>query len=250
MLSIEGLVKSFEHQTEPVINQLHLTLAEGEFCVVLGSNGSGKSTLLKCISGEYAVDAGNVEIAGENVTHQSLTKRSRLISHVTQDAQVGSIAEMTLLENMTLSYLRTHKKSFLFYKRHLKMIQKNLERLGLEHVSEKPLSHLSGGQRQMVVCLMAFLTEPKLLLLDEHTSALAPHTQQQLMAYTVSEIKERKITTLMITHHLKDALQYGDRLILLHKGKMVLDLKGTAKTQLSAADLMAFYQHLENDHVR
>lgn len=245
MLKLMHLTKTFPGGFAPILKDINFHLKPGDFCVVIGSNGSGKSTLLKTISGEYTPDEGQVHIHGQDVTQKN---RSRAIAHVTQDINKGTIPDMSLLENMMLSLSRTQKSGFSFYRRQSAMVVDKVKALniGLEHYLHTPLSHLSGGQRQMVATLMAISTKPKLLLLDEHTSALDPHMQNTLMAYTRDAIATAHLTCMMITHKLDDAIQYGNRLIMLHKGQIVLDMTHETKSALTVSELLALFHQYED----
>ena len=235
MLKLNKLIKSFAGKFDPVLKGIDLSLKSGEFCVIIGSNGSGKSTLMRCISGEYEVDKGTIE-----------TNKNAVISSITQDINKGTIPEMTLLENISLSRIANKSASLKLYKQNkdkIISIIKDLN-LGLESYIDQPLSALSGGQRQMIATLMAFSSSPEILLLDEHTSALDPKHQQLLMEYTANHIKQHNITSLMITHKLEDAVRYGNRLIMLHQGHIVLDLNEKEKQKLDANSLLKlFHQH-------
>lgn len=247
MLTLTSISKTFLGSFKPVLTNINLHLKPSDFCVIIGSNGSGKSTLIKIISGEYASDTGKIIIEGEDLTKQD---RSHTIASVTQDVNQGTIPEMTLLENMTLSLSRTKKTDFFFYHRRANQITQEIKGLGigLEQYLNTPLSHLSGGQRQMVATIMAVTSRPKLLLLDEHTSALDPGTQRMVMAYTAQAIAEQQLTSLMITHNLADAIKYGNRLIMLHKGQIVFDVSGEEKSNLNMSELLALF-HIYEDTV-
>ncbi|HRE30536.1 MAG TPA: ATP-binding cassette domain-containing protein, partial [Candidatus Berkiella sp.] len=230
-LQAKNLVKSFAHDAEPILNKLNLSLAPGEFCVLIGSNGSGKSTLLKALSGENALDSGQILLNARNITNLSFSERAKYISSVSQNTMHGTIQEMTLLENLVLSQLRGEKAKFKKIKHHYVNLQEKLLYLNssLETYLDKPLACLSGGQKQMVATLMATLNEPFLLLLDEHCSALDPKIQINVMEFTAKMIAELGITALMVTHHLNDALHYGDRLIMLHQGQVLHDFNKRQK---------------------
>ncbi len=245
MLKLINIIKSFSGCFEPVLKGIDLELQHGDFCVVIGSNGSGKSTLMRMISGEYTADSGSIIIDKNDLTNKD---RSHLISSVVQDVNKGTIPEMTLLENMVLSTVRGRRAKFAFYNQYEKETVNRLQKLGigLESYINKPLSSLSGGQRQMIATLMAVNSEPQILLLDEHTSALDPKMQRLLMDYTARAINQHKITTLMITHKLDDAIKYGNRLIMLHKGQIVFDIFGTAKSELNVAELLALFHKYED----
>lgn len=237
MLKINNIYKTFAGNCNPVLNGVSLELASGDFCVLIGSNGSGKSTLLKTIDGEYKQDQGEI-----------VTDSNALIASVSQDINKGTIAEMSLLENMVLSGLLGKKASFAFYQKKIEEIKLLVQELGmgLEAYIDKPLSVLSGGQRQMIATLMAISSKPDILLLDEHTSALDPKTQDLLMKYTANAINKNKLTSIMITHKLNDALCYGNRLIMLHQGQIVFDVKNKEKAALTIDDLLSLFHQYED----
>lgn len=240
MLTLTNIHKSFPGNVNPVLTNINFTLKPCDFCVVIGSNGSGKSSLMKMIAGEYKPDAGAIFLENQDVTKLS---RSHAIAYVTQDVQQGTISEMTLLENMILSLSRTQTARLSFYSRRKTQVIQAIKALnmGLEFYLDTPLGHLSGGQRQMLATVMAVSSKPKLLLLDEHTSALDPKTQQVVMAYTAHAIATQPLSSLMITHHLADAIAYGNRLIMLHQGQIVLDLSGQAKANLTMTQLLKLF---------
>ncbi|MCS5710238.1 ABC transporter ATP-binding protein [Candidatus Berkiella aquae] len=244
MLQAKNIVKSFTQDTSPILNKLNLSLAPGEFCVLIGSNGSGKSTFLKTLSGENTLDSGQILLNGRDITTLSFSERAKYISGVSQNILQGTIQEMTLLENLVLSQLRGEKAKFKKIKHHYANLREKLFHLNpaLEIYLDKPLSCLSGGQKQMVATLMATLNEPFLLLLDEHCSALDPKTQIDVMEFTAKMIAELGITALMVTHHLNDALNYGDRLIMLHQGQISHDFNQRQKKSLKMADLFELFQ--------
>ncbi len=246
MLRLENIYKSFPHHFEPILKGINLEIQEGEFCVILGSNGSGKSSLLKTITGEYALDSGKIFLASQEISSWPLYKRAKMISSVAQDITKGTVQEMTLLENMVLSSLRGKSGVLRFYHNKKDEMESLIQELGLglEKYIMQPLHILSGGQRQSIATLMATLSDPLLLVLDEHTSALDPKTQSHLMEYTAQKVKNKKLTTLMVTHHLKDALRYGDRLIIMNRGEIVLDVK-EGKENLCIDDLLQKYGALE-----
>lgn len=245
MLQINNITKSFPGVFEQVLRGIDLTLKLGDFCVVIGANGSGKSTLLKVISGEYSHDTGQIII---NKRVCSAQVRSKLTAQVVQDVNKCTVPELTLLENIALSNMRTKTTKFSFYKRYkLEAIQQIKElSIGLEEYIDQPLANLSGGQRQAVATLMAINSGAQVLLLDEHTSALDPKMQTILMEYTARAISDSKITSLMVTHKMSEAIKYGNRLIMLHKGKIVFDVSGAAKSALTASKLLALFHKYED----
>ena len=248
MLKISNLYKSFASQAEPVLSNIDLTIKKGEFCIILGGNGSGKTTLLKTILGEYQPDSGNVFLEKKCITDMQPYQRARYISSVVQDVSRGTVAEMTLLENITLSLLRGKNSRLCFYKNQEKEITEIIAEigLGLEKYIHTPMERLSGGQKQTIAILMGMLSETELLLLDEHTSALDPKTQRLLMEYTEKKVKSLGLTTLMVTHNIDDAIKYGDRLVMLHHGKVVLDVEGANKDVLTKEKLLQLYHSIED----
>lgn len=251
MLQIQNLKKKFSTQFEPVLNGVNLHLERGDFCVILGSNGSGKSTLLKLISGEVFADYGKIHFENQDLTNASIEQRSSFLSMVTQDIQKGTIPEMTMLENLVLGKTRGKKASLQNAYKNKTFYQKQIAKLGLglEDYLETPLSHLSGGQRQIIALVMNCLHPPQLLLLDEHCSALDPRIASIMMQLTQELVEQNKITTLMVTHQLKDALSYGNRLIMLHKGKILLDLNETQKKELRLQDLLDLFYQCEDQNL-
>ncbi|MDR3031088.1 MAG: ATP-binding cassette domain-containing protein [Holosporales bacterium] len=235
MLELKQITKSFPGIFEPVLNGISLRLAVGEFCVVIGANGSGKSTLLKIISGEYLADSGEIT-------------RQGAVCEVGQDVNKGTVSSLTLLENVALSQIRKEKPKFAFYNRFKQDIIKEIKKIGigLEKLINQPISSLSGGQRQIIATLMAFNSGGQILALDEHTSALDPKMQIMLMEYSVKSIMEQNLTTLMITHKMDDAIKYGNRLIMLNKGKIVVDIKESEKSKLKTQDLLEMFHKYED----
>lgn len=235
MLKLFKVYKTYPGNFQATLNGIDFALAANEFCVVIGSNGSGKSTLMKVISEEIKFDSGNI------------VKESS-VAIVTQDINKGTIPEMTLLENIVLSELSNQVPSFKFYSHRQNEIIKDLTNLnlGLEKYINTPLINLSGGQRQMIATLMAIHSKSKILLLDEHTSALDPKMQKIVMQYTSKAIKENNLTSLMITHKLDDAIKYGNRLIMLHNGQIVLDLQGKDKQALTIEKLLDLFHKYED----
>ncbi len=248
MLCLKNISKSFPSVFEPVLKNINLELKTGDFCVVIGSNGSGKSTLIKTVSGEYSSDSGTLFLNNQNITNLSLHKRAKFISSVAQDVSKGVVQEMTLLENLALSQKRGYPATYSFYKRQSEFLREKVASLGLglENYLHTPLSQLSGGQRQMIATLMATLNSPPLLLLDEHCSALDPKTQSMVMEYTADIINKQNITALMITHHLGDAIRYGNRLLMLHQGAVVLDVQDAQKQTLKISTLLDLFHRYED----
>lgn len=245
MLSLSNLIKSYPTNFEPTLKALDLQLEQRDFCIVIGSNGSGKSTLLRSIAGEEEIDSGHIAVDGKIL---STKERQKIIASVTQDVNKGTIAEMTLLENMVLSLMRGQTGSLSFYQQRLAYIASIVEQLdiGLERSLSTLMGSLSGGQRQMMATLMAIASKPKILLLDEHTSALDPKMQRRLMDYTAASIAKEGMTAMMITHKLDDAALYGNKLIMLHKGKIVFSACGAEKKALSVSQLLSLFHRYED----
>lgn len=245
MLKLTNVTKSFNSSFEPVLKSIDLELEAGDFCVLIGSNGSGKSTLISSIAGEYPIDSGTIIIDGNDVTNKD---RSHLIATVVQDVNKATIPQMTLLENMVLGITRSKKPTLNFYRNLEHQILSLVKELniGLENYLNRPLDNLSGGQRQMIATLMAISSKPQILFLDEHTSALDPKSQKKLMEYTASAIKQHKITTLMVTHKLEDAIKYGNRLIMLHQGQVIFTATADEKSTLTVNELLTIFHKYED----
>jgi len=243
-LTIKGLKKSFvvNGETRNVLKGIDLTINEGDFITIIGGNGSGKTTLLNCISGTYKLNEGSIAFDNLDITKMSEVKRAKYISRVFQDPSVGTCADMTIEHNMIVSYNRGKKQTLLWAgspsKR--KLFRKELEvlNLGLENRLQVSAGSLSGGQRQALTLIMANLIKPKVLLLDEHTAALDPKTANKVMTVTNKLVTSSNITTLMITHNMADAIKYGNRLIMLNEGRIVFDIKGKEKENLTVEDLL------------
>lgn len=236
MLQLHQVTKKFSHHHYPILEALSATFFPGEFCIILGNNGSGKSTLLKAISGEYRLDSGEVLFDKTPIMKKD-------IATVLQETHLGTVLELSVFENMLLGFLKRKKCRFLPYRRYRHLVTDALMHVDSTLVSslDKPLSHLSGGQRQLIATIAALVSNPKVLLLDEHTSALDPKMQQEVMSYTARTIEKEKILALMVTHQLRDALRYGNRLIVLRQGKIVLDVSGQDKLALNEHALQSIY---------
>ncbi len=240
MLQLLNVSKHFPMRAEAALKDINLQISQGDYCIILGSNGSGKSTLLKVISGEYRLGTGKIILNNNDITKQSLQQRSCNISSVNQDIHKGTISELSIYENLVLSGMRARSGRLKFYANKLTIISEQVERLslGLEKILNKPMSFLSGGQRQAIATLMALHPTPELLLLDEHTSALDPKSRDKILTFTDSYIKENNITTLMITHNITDAAKYGNRLIIMNHGTIVFDVKDEEKHNLTEQDIL------------
>ena len=245
MLEIRNVTKVFNPGTvneKVALNNFSLTLEDGDFVTVIGGNGAGKSTMMNAIAGVWAVDSGQIIIDGEDVTKLSEHKRAKFLGRVFQDPMTGTAATMGIEENLALAKRRGRrrtlrpgisKKEREEYRELLKILG-----LGLEERLTSKVGLLSGGQRQALTLLMATLQKPKLLLLDEHTAALDPKTAAKVLETTEYIVNKDKLTTLMITHNMKDAITHGNRLIMLKDGKVILDIKGEEKKNLTVEDLL------------
>lgn len=248
LLSIKEIHKTFEASTineNHVLKGLSLDVKDGDFITIIGGNGAGKSTLMNCLSGSLLVDSGEILIEGKSVSKQSVVNRAKYISRVFQDPKMGTASRLTIEENMAVAYRRGLSRNL---SRGVKEKERELFRealkqldLGLENRLKSDTQFLSGGQRQALTLLMSSLTKPKLLLLDEHTAALDPKTSAMVMKLTDKIVKEYGLTTLMITHNMQDAIKYGNRLIMLHQGKIVVDISGKEKENLTVNDLMKLF---------
>ena len=245
MLEIKEVYKTFNAGTvneKRALNGLSLTLDDGDFVTVIGGNGAGKSTMLNIVSGAYTVDSGSITIAGQDVTSLPEHKRAKFIGRVFQDPMMGTAATMQIEENLALAARRGQKRTLRpgitkaereQYREMLKILD-----LGLEDRLTSKVGLLSGGQRQALTLLMATLKKPKLLLLDEHTAALDPKTAAKVLETTEKIVHRDKLTTLMITHNMRDAIAHGNRLIMLYDGRVVLDIAGEDKKHLTVEDLL------------
>ena len=245
MLEIKGVHKTFNPGTineKKALNGIDLVLNDGDFVTVIGGNGAGKSTMLNAIAGVWPVDSGQIIIDGVDVTKLPEHRRARFLGRVFQDPMTGTAATMGIEENLALAKRRgrrrflgsgiTHKERE-EYKELLKILD-----LGLENRLTSKVGLLSGGQRQALTLLMATLQKPKLLLLDEHTAALDPKTAAKVLDTTEYIVNKNNLTTLMITHNMKDAIVHGNRLIMLMDGRVILDIKGEEKKNLTVEDLL------------
>ena len=249
MLEVQNISKTFNPGTvneKIALNGLSLHLAEGDFVTVIGGNGAGKSTLLNAVAGVWPVDAGTIKIAGADITRLPEHKRARYIGRVFQDPMIGTAATMQIEENLALAARRGQRRGLgagitraeqELYKEQLKMLG-----LGLEDRLTSKVGLLSGGQRQALTLLMASLKKPKLLLLDEHTAALDPKTAAKVLELSARIVAENKLTTLMITHNMRDAIHYGNRLIMMHEGHVIYDVSGAEKQNLKVADLLQKFE--------
>ncbi len=246
MLEVKNIYKTFNAGTineKRVFEDLSLTLEDGDFVTVIGGNGAGKSTLLNLIAGANPLDDGEVIIDGINVTKMPEHKRAKYIGRVFQDPRMGTASDMWVEENMSVADSRGHRRGIRWaitgkdrerYREQLKLLD-----LGLEDRLTTKMGLLSGGQRQAVTLLMAAMKKPKLLLLDEHTAALDPKTAAKVLEITDKLIAENNLTALMVTHNMRDAITHGNRIIMMNAGKIVLDIKGEEKKNLTVEALLA-----------
>ncbi len=256
MLELHQVCKTFNPGTvneKAALNHLSLTLEEGDFVTVIGGNGAGKSTMLNAISGVWPVDEGTIRIDGVDVTELSEHRRAVYLGRVFQDPMVGTAGNMTIEENLALAARRGEKRTLRWGIRKSEREQfKELLRplgLGLEDRLTAKVGLLSGGQRQALTLLMASLKKPKVLLLDEHTAALDPKTAAKVLELSDQIVKEHKLTTLMVTHNMKDAIAHGNRLIMLDAGRVILDIRGEDKKKLTVPDLLARFTAASGEEV-
>ena len=246
MLEISGINKTFNPGTvnaNHALKDLSLHLADGESIAVIGGNGAGKSTLLNAVAGVWQVDSGSIQLAGVDITHLPEYKRAKYIGRVFQDPMMGTAGNMQIEENMALAARRGQRRTL---RRGVTKAEREQFRemlrildLGLENRLTDKVGLLSGGQRQALTLLMATMQKPKLLLLDEHTAALDPKTAAKVMEVTRTLVNQDRLTTLMITHNMRDAIEYADRLIMMHEGRIALDIAGGEKQKLTVEDLLA-----------
>lgn len=248
MLKITNLHKTFNPGTvnaKKALDGLTLTVKEGDFVTVIGGNGAGKSTMLNAIAGVWKPDFGTIEIDGTDVTAIPEYKRATFLGRVFQDPMKGTAADMEIAENLSIAARRGQKRGLKWgctksEREEYKKLLATLE-LGLEDRLSSKVGLLSGGQRQAVTLLMATLKKPKILLLDEHTAALDPKTAAKVLELTDKIVNENKLTTLMITHNMRDAIKHGNRLIMLHEGKVIIDVSGEEKSRLTVEDLLEMF---------
>ena len=248
MLELKNICKTFNPGTinaKVALNHLNLTLKDGDFCTVIGGNGAGKSTMLNAVAGVFTVDSGSIVIDGQDVTRLPEHKRASLLGRVFQDPMMGTAPTMQIEENLALAARRGQRRGLKWgitavERADYKELLRSLD-LGLEDRMTAKVGLLSGGQRQALTLLMAALKRPKLLLLDEHTAALDPKTAAKVLTLSDQIVEENGLTTLMITHNMKDAIQYGNRLIMMDAGRVVVDISGEEKKKLTVPDLLALF---------
>lgn len=254
MLKLTDVYKTFNPGTvneKKALCGVNLTLNDGDFVTVIGGNGAGKSTVLNAIAGVWGIDAGSIVIDGTDITRLGEHQRAKYIGRVFQDPMTGTAANMEIQENLAIAARRGKPRTLKWgitkaeradYRKMLTGLG-----LGLEDRMTAKVGLLSGGQRQALTLLMATLKRPKLLLLDEHTAALDPKTAAKVMELTDRIVREGQLTTLMITHNMRDAIQYGNRLIMLHDGHVILDIAGEEKKKLTVPDLLEQFTKASGD---
>ena len=248
MLELKNICKTFNPGTinaKVALNHLNLTLKDGDFCTVIGGNGAGKSTMLNAVAGVFTVDSGSIVIDGQDVTRLPEHKRASLLGRVFQDPMMGTAPTMQIEDNLALAARRGQRRGLKWgitavERADYKELLRSLD-LGLEDRMTAKVGLLSGGQRQALTLLMAALKRPKLLLLDEHTAALDPKTAAKVLTLSDQIVEENGLTTLMITHNMKDAIQHGNRLIMMDAGRVVVDISGEEKKKLTVPDLLALF---------
>ena len=262
MLRIENIAKTFNPGTinaKTALSGLSLHLKKGDFVTIIGSNGAGKSTLFNAVAGAFYVDDGSIELDGKDITFVPEHKRSRYIGRLFQDPMAGTAPGMTIEENLALAFLRTTEGSNPFSRisrkdKELFREKLSLLDMGLEDRMKQPVGLLSGGQRQALTLLMATMVTPKILLLDEHTAALDPATAEKVLNLTKQIVAERKITCLMVTHNMKQALELGNLTLMMDSGNIILDVKGEERSHMTVDDLLERFaqnagKSLDNDRI-
>lgn len=251
MLKLSHVKKTFNRGTvteKRALTGVDLTLADGDFVTVIGGNGAGKSTLLNMIAGVYPLDSGTIELDGEDISRLSEPKRAKYLGRVFQDPMRGTAADMQIEENLALAKRRGERRTLRWgitraEREEYAELLKKLD-LGLETRMQAKVGLLSGGQRQALTLLMATLTNPRVLLLDEHTAALDPKTASKVLELTEQIVGERKLTTLMVTHNMNDAIRLGNRLIMMHEGRVIYDVAGDEKRALTVPDLLQKFEEV------
>lgn len=251
MLNLKAIHKTFFPKTPNEVRALrniNLTIEEGEFVVVIGSNGSGKSTMQNMVAGTILPDSGSIELANKTITNWSEHKRAQLIGRVFQNPFSGTAPNMTIAENLALAVKRGKRRGLRLCLRRslLSDLKERIRELnmGLEDRLNNPIGTLSGGQRQALTLFMATMRRPELLLLDEHTAALDPKSAEQIILLTDQVIRQKKLTTLMVTHSMQQAASLGNRLIMMHRGEIVADISGDEKRRIRPSDLMDYFDDL------
>lgn len=249
MISVQAANKFFHRGS---VNEVHsirdlsIDIGQGDFITIIGSNGAGKSTFLSCLAGTHALDSGRITVAGTDVTRWPEHKRARFIGRVFQDPLMGTCGSGSIAQNMALAHKRGQRRGLSrgvtatdrdFFRERLRPLG-----LGLEDRLRDPAGLLSGGQRQALTMVMATLVRPELLLLDEHTAALDPKTAGQILELTRAIVAEHGLTTLMVTHNMHQALNLGNRLVMMHRGRIIFDVRGEEKARLTVEALLDKFQ--------
>ena len=256
MLKVKNISKVFNKDTvneKKAITGLNLHLNEGDFLTIIGSNGAGKSTLLNCIAGTYQIDDGSIVLDGNDITKLKQFERAKYIARVFQDPLLGTASDMEIQENLSLALHRGEKRNLRYgiTNKEKELFKQNLSLLNL-HLEDRLTSKvglLSGGQRQGLTLLMATIKKPSLLLLDEHTAALDPITARNVLEITDKLVNENHITTIMVTHNMQDAIDYGNRLIMMNDGKIIFDISGEQKKKLKKEDLINKFAQITNSEL-
>lgn len=254
MLKINEIYKTFNPGTineKSALNGVNLTLEDGEFVTIIGGNGAGKSTTLNAVAGVWPVDSGHIYIGGDDVTKLSEYKRAKYLGRVFQDPMTGTATTMSIEENMAIAARRGERRSLTWgitkkerdtYREMLSTLN-----LGLEDRLSSKVGLLSGGQRQAITLLMAAIKKPKLLLLDEHTAALDPKTAAKVLEISDKIIADNHLTAMMVTHNMRDAIAHGNRLIMMHEGKVILNISGEEKQKLTVEDLLHQFEKVSGE---
>ena len=250
--SVETNALAIGYGKAALARDIALGAAKGQVLALIGPNGAGKSTLFNAITGGFIADEGSITLGGEDITFAPEYQRSRVIGHLFQDPLKGTAPNMTIEENLALAYLRAGTAPNAIFSR-ISRKDKELFReklslldMGLEDRMKQPVGLLSGGQRQALTLLMATLVTPKLLLLDEHTAALDPKTAAKVLTLSEKIVEENHLTTLMITHNMKDAIKYGNRLIMMYEGHVIYDVRGEEKKNLQVSDLLQRFEQVSD----
>jgi len=255
MILIESITKFFNRGSINEVlslNNINLAIGQGDFISIIGSNGAGKSTLLNCLAGTYFPDEGKLTLNGTDITQWPEHKRAKFIGRVFQDPLLGTCAALTIEQNMALAHKRGDRRGLGIgvKRRDRQLFREKLKilGLGLDNRLQDRVGLLSGGQRQALTMIMATMVRPDVLLLDEHTAALDPKTANQILELTQSLVEELGLTTMLVTHNMNQALKYGNRMVMLHQGKIQLDIQGEEKQKLTVAEIVAeFGQTLKDE---
>lgn len=256
MLRLTNVHQKFEIGTineKHVLHGIDLHVREGDFVTIIGGNGAGKSTMLNAITGTNMITEGTITIDGNDVTKEPEFKRAKYIGRVFQDPRMGTASDMSIEENLAIAYRRGKPRTLKWGINHkereeYKRLLAELD-LGLDTRLKDKTRFLSGGQRQALTLLMASFHHPRLLLLDEHTAALDPKTAAKVLELTVKLVDENKLTAMMVTHNMRDALRIGNRLIMLHKGRIILDISGEEKKKLNVPDLLEMFEKASGEEM-